>query len=152
MSRATLTLLDASNESTPVSVTSTILTAANLDAQVSAFTAFRAAVEALTLGTAQRWVLAQATDGSNTPPVNPYAQRELKWLVTYLANTSQKKFQIEIGTPDLTDNLVPGKDDADPTSVDWVAFIAAFEAFVKSPDDSTESVTFLEARLVGRNN
>jgi len=151
MSKATLTFLDASNETSPVSVTSTVLTAANFDAQVSAFTAFRSAVEALSLGTAQKWALAQSTDGSETLPTNPYAQRELKWLVTYTGNTSGKKFQIEIPAPDLTDNRVPGTDIADPTSADWVAFISAFEAFAKSPDNPTEAVTFVGARMVGRN-
>jgi len=151
MTKATLTLLDASNESTPVSVTSEVLTAANFDAQVTEFTAFRSAVEALTLGTAQRWVLAQSTDGSNTLPANPYAQRELKWLVSYQGATSGKNFQIEIGTPDLTDNLVAGTDIADPASADWAAFITAFQAFAKSPDDPTEAVVFVSARLVGRN-
>jgi len=151
MSKATLTFLDASHESSPVSVTSVALTAANFDAQAAAFTAFRAAVEGLSLGTAQRWSLAQVTDGSNSLPASPYAQRELKWLVTYTGNTSGKNFQIEIPAPDLTDNRVPGTDIADPTSADWVAFISAFEAFAKSPDNPTEAITFVSARMVGRN-
>jgi len=151
MTKATLTLLDASNEGTPVSVTSQVLTAANFDAQVSAFTAFRSAVEALTLGTAQRWVLAQSTDGSNTLPTNPYAQRELKWLVRYRGATSGKMYSLEIPAPDVTGNLVANSDLADPTSADWVAFISAFEAFARTPDNPSALVEFVDARLVGRN-
>jgi len=84
-------------------------------------------------------------------PTSPYAQRELKWLVTYSGNTSGKKFTIEIACPDVTDNVVPNTDLADLASTDWAAFVTAFEAYVKSPDNGTEAVTVLSARVVGRN-
>ena len=82
---------------------------------------------------------------------NPYAQRELKWLVQYQGNTSGKLFSIEIAAPDVTDNVVVNSDVADLTSTDWAAFKTAFEAYAKSPDNGTEAVTVIGAMLVGRN-
>jgi hypothetical protein len=84
-------------------------------------------------------------------PTSPYAQRELKWLVQYQGDSSGKLFSTEIAAPDITDNVVVNSDVADLSSADWVAFITAFEAYVRSPDNATETVTVIAARLVGRN-
>lgn len=145
------TLLDHSNEKSNVGMFSTTLTAANFDAEETLFAAVQAAILNLTTGTLNKTQRALVVDGSSTPPTDPYSQRELKWLVTYTGDVSGKSFQIEIPTPDLVDNLVAGSDLADLSSTDWAAFITAFEAFAASPDDDTESVTVVTARLVGRN-
>jgi len=47
--------------------------------------------------------------------------------------------------------VVPNTDVADITSTDWAAFVTAFEAYAKSPDDVAETVTVIDARVVGRN-
>jgi hypothetical protein len=80
-----------------------------------------------------------------------YAQRELKWLITYQGDSSGKLFSIEIACPDITDNIVPATDLADLASTDWAAWVTAFEDFARSPDDLAETVTVVSARLVGRN-
>lgn len=149
--QANFTFLDASNEKSTSSMTAVALTALNFDAQEALFASLQSAMLNLTIGVLNKTQRASVTEGSNTPPVDPYAQRELKWLVSYAGVTSGKIFQVEIATPDLTDNIVPGSDEALVTSSDWTAFITAFEAYVKSPDNGTEAVDFLNARLVGRN-
>jgi len=71
--------------------------------------------------------------------------------VSYQGDTSGKMFSIEIAAPNLTDNLNGNSDQADLTSTDWAAFVTAFEAYVRSPDNGTETVTVVGARVVGRN-
>lgn len=152
MARANIQFVDASNEKSTAGVTSTALTSANFDAQQTAFSALRTAMQALSLGDISQYSIATLVNPAFTVPTNPFAQRELKWLVTYTGDTSGKTFQIEIPAADLgNDHLIPGTDQADTTDADWTAFITAFEAFAKSPDDATEAVTFVNARLVGRN-
>jgi len=113
--------------------------------------ALASAVENLTIGHLDQYVLSAILLDTPITPSSVYAQREVKWLVSYMGDTSGKQFSVEIAAPDLTDNIVPNGDIADLTSADWVAFIAAFEAYVRSPDNGTETVTVTGARLVGRN-
>lgn len=148
--RNTFSFLDHSDETSTVSWESVTLTAANFDAQATEFNSLNSALLNLTLGVESQHVRGLVTEGTTTPPSDPYAQRELKWLVTYADATTGKRYQSEIPTPDLTDNLIPGTDQADVTSADWTAFVTAFEAFVTAPDTGN-AVEFVSARLVGRN-
>lgn len=145
------TIRDYSNELSSFNVTSVTGNAGNLTAQLALQTALSSAVENLTIGHLDRYTY--VIEGLNSPitPSNVYAQRELKWLVSYMADTSGKVFQIEIACPELTANLSPGSDVADLTSADWVAFVSAFEDYARSPDNGTETVTVIGAKLVGRN-
>lgn len=150
--RNTFSFIDFSNEPSSFGVTSVDLTAANFDAQATAFASLQSAVDNLSIATLRSHQRSITPDTpNNVLPTDPYAQREIKWLVSYTGDTSGKEFQIEIPAPDLTDNLVPATDFADITSTDWAAFVTAFEAFARSPDDDTETVTVVSARLVGRN-
>lgn len=152
MARAVMTLIDESLEKTTVAVTSQALSAGNFAAQETAWTALRAAIQALTLGGTVQHSLGQVTPLSYVVPTDAFAQRELKWLVTYTGDTSGKSFQIEIGSADLAGGRkVAGSDKADMTHADWQAFKTAFEAFARSPDDLTETVTVTGATFVGRN-
>lgn len=149
--KLTATYLDASNEKSSVTVTGPTLVAGNIAAQTTLMNSLITAIAAIILGTHSKTaVVASEAQLSDVPPVNQFAQRENKWLVTYTGNTSNKKFQVEIPTPDL-DKLVPGTDLADATDADVIAFVTAFEAFVLSPDNGTEAVTVLSIRFVGRN-
>lgn len=148
---SSIQITDYSQETSSFGVNSAVLTAGNIVAQTSAAEALSTAVDGLTIGRLTKQTITQNVVEDAGVPTNPYAQRELKWLVTYQAVVSGKKFQIEIAAPDLTDNTVPNSDVADLTSDDWVAFISAFVAFAKSPDDVTDSVIVLSARVVGRN-
>jgi len=142
---------DYSNELSNFGVTSVSGNAGNLTAQLALQTALSSAIENLTIGHLDKYTY--VIEGLNSPitPSNVYAQREVKWLVQYMGDTSGKLFQIEIACPNLTDNLAPNSDIADLTSADWVAFIDAFQDYARSPDNGTETVTVVSARLVGRN-
>jgi len=149
--RNNFTIRDYSNETSSFGVTSVTGNAGNLTAQLALQTALSSAVENLSIGHLDKYTY--VIEGLNSPvtPSNVYAQREIKWLVTYAGDTSGDVFQIEIAAPNLTDNVVPNSDVADLSSDDWVAFIAAFEAYARSPQNGTETVTVQSAKLVGRN-
>jgi len=151
MGRTTLTFTDYSAENSSVTYQAATLTAANFDAQATLAGALSVATNALSIGHLSKRSIAQDPVDDYAVATDVYAQRELKWLVSYQANTSLKTFQVEIPCANLTDNLVPGTDLADITSTSWDNFITAFEAYAKSPDNPAEAVTFLSARLVGRN-
>jgi len=147
----TIQITDYSNEKSSFSVTSVTANAGNLAAQQTLAANLVAAVDDLTIGELTKQQMALVILDLPAIPTSPYAQRELKWLVQYQGNTSGKLFSTEIAAPDITDNVVVNSDQADLTSTDWSAFVTAFEAFVKSPDNGTEAVTVISARLVGRN-
>jgi len=147
----TMTITDFSDERSSFGFESAALTAGNIAGQATAAGTLEAATEALTIGNISKNQVAQILLDDPGVPSNPYAQRELKWLVTYQAVTSGKKYTLEIAAPDLTDNLVPGTDIADLTSTDWAAWVTAFVAYAKPEDDLTDAVIVLGAELVGRN-
>jgi len=152
MSTANLVqITDYSNEKSNFTLTSITANAGNLAAQQTAAAALVAAIDDLTIGEITKQYMTLQIVNTPAIPTNPYAQREVKWLVSYVGDSSGKIFQCEIAAPDLTDNTVVNSDQADLTSTDWAAFITAFEAFVRSPDNGTETVTVLKAEVVGRN-
>jgi hypothetical protein len=151
MSSTTITFNDYSNEKSAVTYHAEELTAANFDGQATEAGALSVATNALSIGSLVKRTISQVEIDNPGTPTNPYAQRELKWLVSYRGDTSGKLFQVEIPCANVTDNLVPNTDIADITSTSWENYITAFEAYARSPDDPTEEVTFEGARLVGRN-
>lgn len=144
-------ITDYSNEKSSFGVTSITANAGNLAAQQTAAAALVAATEALTIGEVTKQSMSLVILDTPAIPTSPYAQRELKWLVRYVGDASGKIFSVEIAAPDITDNVVPNSDIADLSSTDWAAFVTAFESYVRSPDNGTETVTVLDARVVGRN-
>lgn len=132
-------------------VTSVTGTAGNLTAELALAAALSSAVENLTIGHLDKYGYTIPVLDNPITPSNVYAQREMKWLVSYTGDTSGKTFQVEIAAPDLTGNTIANTDMADLTSTDWVAFIAAFEDYARSPDNGTETVTVVSAKIVGRN-
>lgn len=150
--KSNFTFLDYSNEKSVVSMYNGQITAASIAGFLTAFGGMRTALEGITLGVVHQeaWVGDQ-TLLSNDPPTNVFAQRELKWLVTYRGDTSNKIFNLTIPTADPTGRLVAGTDLANLANTEMAAFVTAFEAFAKTPDDDTEGVEVLEIRLIGRN-
>lgn len=151
MARVNVTITDASQENSSFGYEAAALTSGTIVAQTALHVALADATELITIGHVSKQVLGQVFLDDPEVPTNPYAQRELKALVTYAGVITGKKFQIEIAAPNLEDTLVSGTDqfniDIDP----WAAWITAFVGVAKSPDDPTESVIVLGARLVGRN-
>jgi len=147
----TIQVTDYSNEKSGFGVTSITVNAGNLAAQQTAAAALVGAVENLTIGHVSKQVQSLIILDDPGLPTSPYAQRELKWLVQYQGVDSGKLFSVEIPAPDITDNVVPNSDVADLTSTDWEAFVTAFVSYVRSPDNGTENVIVIGARIVGRN-
>jgi len=148
---AGVSVLDYSEESSSTSFSIGAITAVSIAGFLTQFGNWKTALANIILGTVSkdRWV-GDATDISSTPPASPNAQIELKWLVTYEADTTKKKFRQELPTADPS-KVVPGTDMADLTDADIAAYVTAFETVAKSPDNDTESVSVLDMRLVGRN-
>lgn len=148
---AGVTVLDYSEESSVTNFSIGAITAVSLPGFLTQFGSWKTALANVILGTVQRdrWV-GDATDISNTPPASANAQIELKWLVTYEGATTKKKFRQELPTADPS-KCIPGTDKADLTDTDVAAYVTAFEAVAKSPDDDTEGVNVLDMSLVGRN-
>jgi len=151
MARGTITIRDYSEELSNFGYEASEFTAGNIVAQTALHDALATKTEAVTIGVLAKQALAQILDESGSVPALAYAQRELKALVTYQAVTSGKKFQLEIAAPLLVGTLVAGTDVFDLTSTEWDEWVTAFVAVAKSPDDITDSVIVLGARLVGRN-
>jgi len=151
MAYSTLTFNDYSNEESTVRFFGEARTAANFDGQATEASALSVAAAALSIGTLIKRTTTDVILDSPGTPTDEFAQRELKWRVTYLGATSGKKFEFEIPAADLSGNLVAGTDLADLTATPWVNFIVAFEAYGRTPDDPTELVQFQSARVVGRN-
>lgn len=147
----TIQITDYSNEKSSFGVTSVTANAGNLAAQQTLAAALVGATEDLTIGEVTKQQMSLVILDAPAIPTSPYAQREMKWLVQYQGNTSGKLFSVEIAAPDITDNVAPNTDIADLSSTDWAAWVTAFEAYAKSPDNGTEAVTVIGARIVGRN-
>jgi hypothetical protein len=151
-SELTLTYLDYSREKSPAKFVGPVPVQSGFDTWVGLITALEAAIADITLGELHKEVRAYSVDiVSNDAPTDENAQRERKWLVTYRANTSEKLFRMEIPTAKIAGNLLPASDEADLTATDMAAFVSAFEAFQRSPDNGTEAVTVVSIRNVGRN-
>lgn len=149
---AQFTLLDYSNERSSFEVNVGDITAVSLPGFLTDFGALRTAVEAITLGVVAKesWI-GDRTTLSSTPPTDPLAQRENKWLVRYTGDTSGKVFQLEIATAELAGgHLLPMSDFADLTETDMAAFVTEFEGIARTPDDDTETVTIQSIQFVGR--
>jgi len=147
----TIQITDYSAEKSSFGYPSSELTAGNIVAQLAAAAGVANATADLSLGNVSRQQIAQVPLDSPGLPTSPYAQREMKWLVQYQSVTSGRLWSLEIAAPDITDNVVPNTDIADLASADWDAWVTAFVAHAKAPDDITDNVIVLGAKLVGRN-
>lgn len=148
----TFSIGDFSHEKASYSFFSGDITAVSIAGFLTQFGALRTATEDIILGVLQKekWV-GDDTILSQAFPTNVFAQRELKALITYQGDTTLKKFQLEIPTFDPTGRMIAATDDIDLTETDMAAWVTAFEAIGRSPDDDTETVTVLFGKLVGRN-
>lgn len=127
----------------------TTLTAGNFTAQTGLVSTLFSATLDITLGAQAATNVLAASTRSSVNVSNPVAQRENKWLVRY-HDTGGTKFSVEIPTADLA-LLTEGTEflnlaDGGPIA----AWVTAFEAVAKSPDDPTLSVTVDSIQFVGR--
>jgi len=145
-----LQFIDYSKEKSGMDFNFGPITALTIAAFLSQFGAFRTATEALSLGNlvSDSWT-GDTTTYNVAPPTDENAQRERKWRVRYQDTVNLAIYKIEIPCANIVGQLQAGTDNADLTTAEWVAWIAAFEALAKSPEGNTVNV--LDAIKVGRN-
>lgn len=140
-------------ETSNTTVAITTLTAANVVAQQALVADLNAAVAAITLGVLRTTETTFTRNlVSASPAASVLAQRENKWLCRYHGNSTFQNFVVSYGTADLS-LLDTGEEYLDilTASSPGNDFKVAFEAIVKSPNDSSESVTLDSVQFVGRN-
>lgn len=149
-SKLTMRYLDHNSEASSFSVPGVDLTAANLIAQQALMAALVAATGGIIIGTLNReTVLLSDTLISAVPATNPFAQRETKWLVTWVDTVTDEVHQSEIPTADLAE-LVPNGGTLNVAAASaGEDFVNAFEAFVRG--NGVNTVQVAEIRHVGRN-
>ena len=150
--QVSLTFQDYSTEKSNMRITTITPNAASYDGWNTDIAALKTALAAITLGELNTETRSALVDlVSSDAPTNALAQREVKWLVSYKGNTSEKVFRTEIPTADIVGHLLPASDLADLEETDMAAFVSAFEDIARSPDNGTEACTVISIRLVGRN-
>jgi len=149
MAKMNLAIVDYDDELSSTSVFVPNLSAGNFAAQGALADAFQAAVEAVSIGELRKVsISAIETKIGAGPAADENAQRELKWLVRGVSNTGFP-VSFEIPCPDKSLLVVNGGE-MDKTTAEWIALKAAAEAYIVS-NRLTETVTLVEAVLVGRN-
>lgn len=147
-----MTYIDYSEEKSTVTVLNGSITAVTIAAYLTQLGTLRTATDGITKGVriGGTWV------GDNdilaaAAPTDVFAQRELKWLVRYENAVSHKIYTLEIPTADPTDRLQPASDKADLADTEIAAWVSAFEAIARSPENDVDGVNVLDITLVGRN-
>ncbi len=127
------------------------LTSGNFTAQATLHSDLINALEGITIGNpAKSQIVSNREIISAAPASDPLAQRENKWLLRYHGATLAQKFQVSIGTADLT-QLTGNSEFLDLSAGTGLALKTAFEAVVRSPNDASEAVVLDSVQFVGRN-
>jgi hypothetical protein len=143
-------LMDYDEELTQFRVHSTDLNAGNLAAQITLQSNLGTALNGVTKGTLQRIAYGNEVISQSPAPVDDSAQREQKWMVRYHDAITNKKYRAEIGTADTSLLSTVNKKIMDPASAEYIALVAAFEAFVTATD-TDNAVVVDDIVLVHRN-
>jgi len=145
--------MDYGGEMSSVRVRGLTLTAANFDAQVALAEALENAISGTTeiaLGNVIRTSIGHVEPSGLSAPIDPQAQRETKWDVHYHSSSTGKKYRMEIPCADLALLDPNARDRMLVSSGNGQAFVTAFNAYARCPDDGTPAV-FDYALHVGRN-
>lgn len=129
----------------------TQLTAGNIVATLALVDTLNQTLDAILQGTRSHTrVVALDTPGSQTPPAGNDAQREAKLMVRYQDSTTMQIYRAEFPCIlwTILNDAGPTGDYVDPDNAGWQAFVAAFEAVVKSADSN--AVTVLDGQYVGK--
>lgn len=142
---------DYSGEVSSFELTTYAITGANFANHEAHQAALDSAIAGITQGELAKTAFGmRVTESNDNGPFG--ANRELKYLVTYRANSSEKLFRVELPcVQEIEANYKPNTDELDLTATLVAAFVDAFEDIVRSPDNGTEACTVMSIRLVGRN-
>lgn len=151
--REIYTIVDISNEKSIHSLYTEEVDETTWVAHQTAESDYRTALNNLIVGGLQKHVFDAEIDMINGSASSNFAERESKLLIRYIGSTSADKFTLEIACPDL-DNLtrIDGGDKfvlADGGILE--AWVTAFEALARSPNNPVEAVIVQSAQSVGRN-
>jgi len=151
----TVQYLDAHGKVQSFSAFAGELTAVSLPGFLTQFGALQTALDGITLGTrsAQSW--GEATQVSNTLPGDKDASVATEILVRYMGATTQKPYSLRIPTADYSVFNYSDPPNGDSiqfsgagASAATLAFVTAFEALCKSPDDDAEAVIITGMSIV----
>lgn len=153
--------IDTKGKTGSTNVQTGAVTAVSLPGLLTQIGTLRSALAGITLGTiSQESLYVFRTRLSNEWASDVSARRERTFIVHYEDVTQffddpvnsipnegfGKNFTVSIPTADLgNDHMQPNSDLADLANEDMAAFVAAFEAVVKSPYGGAVNVTYIEA-------
>lgn len=104
----TFSFEDYDGEDSNVKINTVEITAANLDAQQTLLTTLRTAMNGILLGTVNKSVVSDIGWDTYTQTTEPFAQREIKWVII-VEDTAGNRFRSnELPMADL--NLLEGND------------------------------------------
>lgn len=133
------------------------ITAANLDAQATLATTLRSALNALLLSPVEQAVITDAVWDTVIPVTDPFAQREIKWVVIAqdVAGNKFKSNEFPMANLDLLENnskylIKSGNVVVVAAAAEVQAFKDAFEAFAVS--NAGSALVIIDMYQVGRNN
>jgi len=139
-----LSMADYDRQKRQVSFPTTVVTAANHDAQKTLHDAFIAAIMDVTLGALdfEEYVGDRESIRPLIAAAAPTGQINIQWVVTYVDDVNSSVYNVRIPCADLVDAtlLMPNSNIWDPSDAKWVTFIADFEAYVLSEDGNAVSI------------
>lgn len=146
MGELVLTLKDNTGDKKQFSFTMPDMTGVNFATVDGYHDSLSAAVLGVTLGTLQdEKRLYQRTYNPNVaPPAESEAQTNLRWVIEAFDAVVGKSWKWFIPTADIrtaTGLLLPNSEQHDPAAAGWVAFKAAFNQAVLSPDGNAVTIT-----------
>lgn len=137
-------LIDYDGQKRQFSFNTDIVTAANHDAQKGLHDALVAAVADVTLGALdfEEFVGDREQIRPVVKAAQASAQVNVQWVVTYVDSVNTSVYNVRVPTADITDTTLFATNSNlwDPSDAKWVTFIAAFEAYVLSPDGNAVTV------------
>lgn len=137
-------MTDYDRQKRQVSFPTTVVTAANHDAQKTLHDALVAALEDVTLGALdfEEFVGDRESIRPLVAAAAPTGQINIQWVVTYVDDVTTAVANVRIPCADLVDAtlLMPNSNVWDPADAKWVQFITDFEAYVLSEDGNPVSI------------
>ncbi|KKM24175.1 hypothetical protein LCGC14_1607720 [marine sediment metagenome] len=140
-----LSQVDFDGQKRQFSFPTTVVTAANHDAQKTLHDALVAAIDGVTLGNTdfEEYVADRESVRPIILPASASAQVNIQWVVTYVDGVTGAIANVRIPCADITDTTLFAASSNlwDPTDADWIAFVTAFEAYVLSEAGNAVTVS-----------
>ena len=142
--RIRMSYVDYDNQRRQFSFPTTVVTAANHDAQKTLHDALIAALDDVTLGARdfEEFVGDREEIRPLVAAAAASAQVNIEWVIRYTDDVTGAEANVRVPTADITDTTLfaPNSNLWDPTDAKWVQFVTDFEAYVLSEDGNAVSV------------